>query len=123
MNGPPQAAAVLAQVAGAVVHVSGVPGLIHATRKAAAVLGIDSGPMHLACALAKPGVAIFGPTDPARNGPYGKTFTVLRSPLAVTSYKRKQEIDASMRAISPDAVFEALESRIASRIRCADCSA
>ncbi len=123
LNGPPQSAAVLAQVAGAVVHVSGVPGLIHATRKAAAVLGIDSGPMHLACALAKPGVAIFGPTDPARNGPYGKTFSVLRSPLAVTSYKRKQEIDASMREISPEAVFEALESRIANRIRCADCSA
>jgi heptosyltransferase-1 len=123
LNGPPQAAAALAQVAGAVIHLSGVPGLIHAMRRAAAVVGIDSGPMHLASALAKPGVVIFGPTDPARNGPYGKTLTVLRSPHAVTSYKRKQEIDASMRAISPDAVFEALKDRVSSRTRCADCSA
>jgi heptosyltransferase-1 len=111
VNGPPRAAAALAQVAGAVVHVSGIPGLIHATRRAAAVVGVDSGPMHLASALSKPGVAIFGPTDPARNGPYGKTLTVLRSPLAVTSYKRRQEIAHSMREISPDAVFEALKSR------------
>ena len=44
------------------------------------MIGVDSGPLHLAAALAKPGVAIYGPTDPARHGPYGGTFTVLRSP-------------------------------------------
>ena len=43
----------------------GSAGLIDATRRAHAVIGVDSGPMHLAAALAKPGVAIFGPTDPA----------------------------------------------------------
>ena len=64
-----------------------IPGLIHATRRATAVVGIDSGPLHLAAALDKPGVAIFGPTDPARNGPYGKIFAVLRDAGAVTSYK------------------------------------
>ena len=56
---------------GAHVHVSGIAGLIHATRQAAAVVGGDSGPLHLAAAIGKPGVAIFGPTDPARHGPYG----------------------------------------------------
>lgn len=121
LNGPPHAASMLKQVSGARVHVSGVPGLVHATRRALAVLGIDSGPMHLAAALEKPGVAVFGPTDPARNGPYGKSFTVLRSAHAVTTYKRRQEIDASMREISPDAVFDALKDRIAGRIRCAGC--
>ncbi len=89
-------------------HVSTLPGLIHATRRAAAVIGLDSGPLHLAAALGKPGVAIFGPTDPARHGPYGGTIAVLRSPDAVTTYRRTQEPDASMREITPDQVFEAL---------------
>ena len=105
MNGPPGTA--LALSAGSEVKVtSRESGLIHATRRAAAVVGIDSGPMHLAAALGKPGVAIFGPTDPERNGPYGGSFTVLRSPGAVTSYKRQREPGRSMREISPDAVFE-----------------
>ena len=89
-------------------HVSGLAGLIDATRRAAAVAGIDSGPMHLAAALGKAGVALFGPTDPARNGPYGGTLRVLRSPRATTSYKRGREIDASMLDISVDDVYSAL---------------
>jgi heptosyltransferase-1 len=89
-------------------HVSTLPGLIYATRRATAVVGLDSGPLHLAAALGKPGVAIFGPTDPARHGPYGGTITVLRSSGAVTSYRRTQDPDASMREITPDQVFEAL---------------
>jgi len=91
-------------------HFSGLPGLIHATRRAAAVVGVDSGPLHLAAALGKPGVAIFGPTDPARNGPYGGSLTILRSPLAATTYKRRAAIDQSMSAISPAQVFEALRT-------------
>jgi heptosyltransferase-1 len=89
-------------------HVSGLAGLIHATRRAVAVVGVDSGPMHLAAALAKPGVAIFGPTDPARNGPYGNSLRVLRWPHASTTYKRGTEIEESMRRVTPDQVFEAL---------------
>ena len=95
---------------GAESHVSGLAGLIDATRRAVAVIGVDSGPLHLAAALGKPGVAIYGPTDPARNGPYGASFTVLRSPAAVTSYRRGSEPDESMREISPDQVSGALEA-------------
>ena len=87
-----------------------LPHLIYATRRATAVLGLDSGPMHLAAALAKPGVALFGPTSPERNGPFGGTLTVLRAPGAATTYKRTQEIPASMRALSVDAVLAALEA-------------
>lgn len=100
-------------VQGTESHVSGLSGLIHATRKAMAVIGVDSGPMHLAAALGKPGVAIYGPTDPARHGPYGGTFTVLRSPSAVTTYRRSAEPDRSMQAITPDQVFTALEPILA----------
>lgn len=119
LNGPPEARPALEQVPYARCHISGVAGLIHATRRATAVVGVDSGPMHLAAALGKPGVAIFGPTDPARNGPYSDSFTVLRGPLASTSYKRRGRIDASMRDVTPEAVFEALAGRLAARRRSA----
>src|SRR5580658_5424472 len=109
VNGPPQSAGLLARVQGAQIHLSGVAGLIDATRRAYAVIGVDSGPLHLAAALAKPGVAIYGPTDPASHGPYGGSIRVLRSTEAVTSYKRRSEIDLSMYAITPAAVLEALE--------------
>ena len=113
VNGPPEAGEALAAIAGALPSITGLPGLIHATRRALAVVGVDSGPLHLAAALGKPGVAIFGPTDPARNGPYGDSFTVLRAADAVTSYKRTSAIDPSMRAISPETVFQALKAQLA----------
>jgi heptosyltransferase I len=93
-------------------HHSTLSGLIHATRRAAAVVGVDSGPMHLAAALNRPGVAIFGPTDPARNGPYGKSIRVLRSDAATTTYKRTPDIAACMQAITPDRVFECLKTQL-----------
>lgn len=108
VNGPPDAAALLSTIRGAHVHLSGIAGLIHATRRAQAVIGVDSGPLHLAAALSKPGVAIFGPTDPLRNGPYGGTIRVLRSSGVATTYKRASETHDSMRAISPEDVLEAL---------------
>ncbi|MCC7497286.1 MAG: glycosyltransferase family 9 protein [Bryobacterales bacterium] len=112
LNGPPAAAEQLRRVDGVEVHLSGVSGLIHATRRALAVIGVDSGPLHLAAALAKPGVAIFGPTDPVRNGPYGNTIQVLRDLAARTSYKRRQEIDPSMCAIEPEQVLESLRASL-----------
>src|SRR6185369_2597391 len=91
LDGPPGADFSAAEPA--VPHHSSLPGLIHATRRAVAVVGVDSGPLHLAAALGKPGVAIFGPTDPARNGPYGDTLRVLRTEEAATTYKRGAAID------------------------------
>jgi heptosyltransferase-1 len=91
------------------LHVSTLAGLIAATRRARAVVGIDSGPLHLAAALGVQGVAIFGPTDPERNGPYGSTITVLRSPGVDTTYKRRDELLPEMAAISPEQVYKALE--------------
>lgn len=46
------------------------------------ILTNDTGPMHIAAALDKPVVAIFGPTEPRRTGPYGQTDRALRVPLA-----------------------------------------
>jgi heptosyltransferase-1 len=112
VNGPPNAASALQQIRGAHVHLSGLAGLIDATRRAHAVIGVDSGPLHLAAALARPGVAIYGPTDPARNGPYGGTFRVLRSPDATTDYSRRAAPHSSMLAITPPMVAEALAASL-----------
>jgi heptosyltransferase-1 len=123
LNGPASDAALLESVPGVVPHVSGIEGLIYATRRALAVVGIDSGPMHLAAALSKPGVAIFGPTDPRRNGPYGGTIAVLRHADARTTYKRRNEIDRSMSAIRPEQVMHALRERMDSYAATERCSA
>jgi len=108
VNGPPDSADFLNRIEGAHVHLSGLDGLIDATRRAHAIVGVDSGPLHLAAALGKPGVAIYGPTDPASHGPYGGTLRVVRAASAVTSYKRHAADDGSMRAITPAEVIEAL---------------
>ncbi len=105
-----------ADVAGlAHVHVSSLAGLIHATRRATAVVGVDSGPLHLAAALGKPGVALFGGTDPARNGPFGGAFQVLRHPQAVTTYQRGTTLDPLMRDLTPTQVYAALAPHLVSQ--------
>lgn len=108
VNGSPQAEPELRTVGGAMVHVGSIGGLIDATRKATLVVGVDSGPLHLAAALGKKGVAIYGPTDPERNGPRGGEFRVLREAEALTSYKRHATVAASMAAITPAMVLDAL---------------
>jgi heptosyltransferase-1 len=90
------------------VHPSSLSGLIHITRQAVAVVGVDSGPLHLAAALKKPGVAIFGPTDPAQTGPFGSSMVVLRQRDVETTYKRGNNVHASMAGISVEEVAGAL---------------
>lgn len=80
--------------------------LIALTRRARLFIGGDTGPLHLAAALQVPVVAIFGPTDPARNGPYGTRSVVLRNPASPTTHARKPEPDEAMLEISTGAVLE-----------------
>ncbi len=108
LNAAVSAREALASVSHARTHFSGLAGLIDATRRATAVIGVDSGPLHLAAALRKPGVAIYGPTDPAINGPYGGTLQVLRAAGAATSYARESSSAPSMREITPQQVWGGL---------------
>lgn len=110
LNAHPAAGTRITAVPGTYPHISSIAGLIDATRRARAVIGVDSGPLHLAAALKKPGVAIYGPTDPARNGPYGGSMHVLRHAQAITSYKRRDTIDPSMLAITAAMVARELEA-------------
>ena len=81
--------------------------LIALTRRAALVVGGDTGPLHLAAALQRPVVGIYGPTDPARNGPYGTRSRVLRDAASVTSHKRVHEVEAGMLLIGVEEVVAA----------------
>lgn len=77
-------------------------------KNARAVVAGDTGPLHLADALHVPIVAIFGPTDPARNGPYWRSGVVLRWEGAETTYKRSANPDESLLHITVDEVLNAL---------------
>lgn len=81
--------------------------LVALTRRARVFIGGDTGPLHLAAALQVPVVAIFGPTDPARNGPYGTRSVVLRNPASPTSHARIAKADEGMLEISVAAVVDA----------------
>jgi len=83
--------------------------LIALTSRAQLVIGGDTGPMHLAAALRIPVVAIFGPTDPARNGPFGTRSRVLRSTSSLTSLSHRAEPDMGLMEISVDQVAAAAQ--------------
>jgi len=108
--------------------------LMELLRSAVCIVGGDTGPLHLAIALGTPAVALYGPTDPARNGPYRNPSLVTRDPIldsgeardtdpgtgditiraagSTTSHSRKDVVDPSMLAIQVDSVFEAVRRRI-----------
>jgi len=116
------AAAVKASSRGSepVAYSGSLPQLMALLRNAKGIVSGDTGPLHLAVALGTPVVALFGPTDPARNGPYhagpvpGKDI-VLRSPRARTTYKRRDEPDASFRELHVETVSGALRKLIETR--------
>ncbi|MEW6137965.1 MAG: glycosyltransferase family 9 protein [Thermodesulfobacteriota bacterium] len=74
----------------------------------AAYVGVDSGPMHIAAFSRIPVVALFGPTDPAKVGPYGNGHRVVRSEGLTCLACRKRSCDARrcMEEIVPERVYE-----------------
>jgi heptosyltransferase-1 len=83
--------------------------LIALTRRVALVIAGDTGPLHLACALGRPVVGIYGPTDPSRNGPFGTRSKVLRNPASRRDHSRKEAPEAGLLTIQPDEVLAAAE--------------
>jgi heptosyltransferase I len=81
--------------------------LIALTRRARLFIGGDTGPMHLAAALGVPVVAIFGPTDPARNGPFGTRSIMLRSAASNPSYSHVPRPDEGLLEIGAERVVAA----------------
>jgi len=80
----------------------------------------DSGPMHLAVALGRPVVSIFGSTDPVWAGPYRRDGAVLRadlpcSPCYLRQLSRCMYGHACMQEVSAGAVVERAESMLSER--------
>jgi heptosyltransferase-1 len=81
--------------------------MVALVRRAALVIAGDTGPLHLAAALERPVVGLYGPTDPARNGPYGTRSRVLRHESSRRDHKRLAVTEAGLLQITVDEVVEA----------------
>jgi heptosyltransferase-1 len=102
--------AILQATAGAALPLSAsLEHLIAVTRRIALLIAGDTGPLHLACALGKPVVGIYGPTDPSRNGPYGTRSKVLRNPASIRDHSRIETPEAGLLTIQPDEVLQAAD--------------
>jgi len=95
------------------IVVCNVTGMISLMRRADLLVGGDSGPTHLAAAMGVPVVALFGPTSPERNGPWGPgEIRVLRDAASVTSYKKRAETDAGLMNLSVTTVVGAVKELV-----------
>ncbi|HEX3378161.1 MAG TPA: glycosyltransferase family 9 protein [Candidatus Acidoferrales bacterium] len=75
------------------------------------LVAADSGPLHLAAALGTPVVGLYGPTDPARNGPFVSNAAIVhKAQPEEISYKRRTEYSAAMLRITVGDVMAATES-------------
>jgi heptosyltransferase I len=96
-----------------------LPEMVEWTRLCQLMITNDTGPMHAAAALGKPLVALFGPTEPRRTGPYGQLENVLRIDLpcspCLKSHCTWKNPDECLTAISPAMVFERAQRQLRSR--------
>jgi heptosyltransferase-1 len=69
---------------------TGIGDLLALARGARLMVSGDTGPLHLAAAVGTPVVALFGPTDPARNGPWDASdISLSRFADCVCHYERR----------------------------------
>lgn len=67
----------------------------------------DTGPMHIAAAMGCRVVALFGPTDPRRTGPYGDGHEVIRADIECSPcFKKKCDHISCMEQITVERCFE-----------------
>ncbi len=91
---------------------SSVVQFIALARRARLFLGGDTGPLHLAAAVGTPLVAIHGPTDPARNGPFNPADIALYNHAPV-NHTRRNANAPYIEGISVERVAAAIEERLA----------
>jgi heptosyltransferase I len=110
----------VAQLAPGAVNLAGMTELDELAaliRRSTMAVTNDSGPMHLAVALNRPVVSIFGPTDPVWIGPYRRADAVLKAALPCSPcYLRRldhcRHDHACMEQVSPLAVIALAENML-----------
>ena len=94
-----------------------LPEMIEWIRRCDLLITNDTGPMHVAAALGRPLVALFGPTEPRRTGPYGQLENVLRLDLPCSPCLKSdcayEKTDECLRALSPATVLARVEKLLA----------
>ncbi len=93
------------------VGATSLPQLVALERRARLFVGCDTGPMHVAAAVGTRAVALFGPADPRRTGPYGAGHVVVREPPPCAPCNRKtcnQPRHACMQDITVETVLAAV---------------
>jgi len=76
-------------------------------------IGGDTGPLHIASAMGVPTVAIFGPSDPLKNGPYGNWHRIIQKNIPCKNcYRRHCDSIKCMKEVKVEEVFEAASSLI-----------
>jgi len=70
----------------------------------------DSGPVHMAAAAGTPALAIFGPTDPKRCGPFGDGHRVLETPYPCRPCRRRSCEQPDIPCITGVKVYHVLEA-------------
>jgi len=80
--------------------------------EASLVVANDSAPLHMAVGFDRPCVALFGPTDPSRVGPYRRQDAIVlpSGPSASVNYRKRRLDDALMRGITLDQVVERIDA-------------
>lgn len=96
-----------------------LPEMVEWLRICRLVVSNDTGPMHVAAALGRPVVAVFGPTDPRRTGPYGQIEHVAqdRSLPCVPCMKSVCRITpplACLTSLTPEAIARRIFERVVS---------
>ena len=90
--------------------------LVALMRGAKLAITNDSGPMHIASALNRPLVALFGPTNPVRTGPYGRPDCVVRANLdCLPCYSRTCAHRRCLEELPVEAVLEAAQRQLTTR--------
>ncbi len=76
-----------------------------------AIVSTDTGPMHMAAAMGCQVVALFGPTDPRRTGPYGQGHEVIRSDIECSPcFKKTCDHMTCMKQITVENCFGAVKN-------------
>jgi heptosyltransferase-1 len=95
---------------------TGLKDLIALARHARLIVSGDTGPLHIAAAVGVRAVALFGPTNPARNGPWDPNdISISRYASCTCHYERRCRHDAAgwcLGTVTVDEVMAAIDRRL-----------